>query len=92
MLRRIVIFGRNGDQVYLIDDDKVHYESHNRNHREWNVKILKHVHDNRWGKVIDTLCIPSLLMPANVYTHWRKTKQIDATRKQFMHLLSVMMP
>ena len=82
MLHQLVIVGRNGKQIYLIDDDKFHYESHSRNHRHWNIKFIKHVNDNRWGGVIDTLCIPALLMPCNVYTHRRGTTQIDASIKQ----------
>jgi len=82
MLHQLVIVGRNGKQIYLIDDDKFHYESHSRNHRHWNIKFIKHVNDNRWGGVIDTLCIPALLMPCNVYTHRRGTTQIDASISQ----------
>lgn len=35
----------------------MHYESTSRNHREWNVKTMKHQRDNRWGFVLDTLCM-----------------------------------
>jgi len=79
-LHRIV--GRDGKQIYLFDDDKMHFESHARNHREWNVKTTKHKRDNRWGFILDTLCIPALLMPCNVHTHRRGEKQVDVTRQQ----------
>ena len=82
MLKNIVIIGRNGKQIYLIDDDKVHFESHQRNHRHWLVKLLKHVKDNRWGMVLDTLCCPALLMVCNIHTHRKGEKQIDATQQQ----------
>lgn len=36
MLRGISIIGRKGKQTLLIGDDKVHYESHPRNHRNLN--------------------------------------------------------
>jgi len=75
MLKRLVIHDRKGNQVYLIDDDKVHYESHSRNHREWNVRILKHVRDNRWGMVVDTLCIPCVRQ-RRISVHGTQTQPI----------------
>ena len=39
--------------ICLIDDDKFHYESHPTNNKLFNVKIMKHVRDNRWGLVMD---------------------------------------
>lgn len=68
--------------MYLFDDDKLHFESHSRNHREWLMKMIKHERDNRWGGILDTLCIPALLMPCDVHTHRRGEKQVDVTKKQ----------
>ncbi|EJK71390.1 hypothetical protein THAOC_07177, partial [Thalassiosira oceanica] len=82
MLRKIVIIGRDGEQLYLLDDDKFHFESHPSKHRHLNLRILKHTRDNRWGMVMDTLCVPALLMPADIRTHRKGAKQVDTTRHQ----------
>ncbi len=82
MLREIFIVGRSGKMINLIDDDKFHFESHPRNNALFNVKIMKHVRDNRWGMVIDALCTPSLHFPINIRTHRKKSAQLDNTKMQ----------
>ena len=57
--RVLFIVGRSGKMKCLTDDDKFHYESHPTNNKLFNVKIMKHVRDNRWGMVMDVLCIAS---------------------------------
>jgi len=82
MLRKIVITGRDGEQLYHLDDDKFHFESHPSKHRHLNLRILKHTRDNRLGMVMDTLGVPALLMPADIRTHRKGAKQVDTTRHQ----------
>lgn len=82
MLRELFIVGRSGKMINLIDDDKFHFESHPRNNTRFNVKIMKHVRDNRWGMVIDALCTPSLHFPINIRTHRKKSTQLDNTKMQ----------
>ena len=82
LLRELFIVGRSGKMICLIDDDKFHYESHPKNNKLFNVKIMKHVRDNRWGMVMDVLCIPGLLFPTNIRTHRKGSKQIDNTKMQ----------
>lgn len=82
MLRELFIVGRSGKMINLIDDDKFHFESHPRFNACFNVKIMKHVRDNRWGMVIDALCTPSLHFPINIRTHRKKSTQLDNTKMQ----------
>ena len=82
LFRELFIVGRSGKMIFLTDDDKFHYESHPKKNKLFNVKIMKHVRDNRWGMVMDVLCIPSLLFPTDIRTHRKGSKQIDITKMQ----------
>mmetsp|Transcript_32000 Transcript_32000/g.54586 ORF Transcript_32000/g.54586 Transcript_32000/m.54586 type:complete len:396 (+) Transcript_32000:1149-2336(+) len=82
LLRALFIEGRSGRIINLIDDDKFHHESRPSNNKQFNVKMIKLVRDNRWGMVQDTNCAPSLLFAVNILTHRRKSKQIDNTKMQ----------
>ena len=64
--REITIEGRTGRQSYVVDDHKAHCETSPSNHRDMNVKFFKHVADNRWGMVVDTLVCTTTLLVANL--------------------------
>ena len=53
--RNLVVTGRSGRQTYINDDDKIEVETDPRTHRNLNFKIVKHVADNRFGMICDTI-------------------------------------
>jgi len=81
-LGKILIEGRSGPIINLLDDDKHHHESHPSKNKHMNVKIMKFVNDNRWGVPGDTLCNVSLLIPINIRFHRRRTTQSQNTQAQ----------
>ena len=84
LFRNLVIVGRSGKQLWLIDDDKIHYETKPQTNKVLNIKTLKHVRDNRWGFVLDTLLTQALMMVGDVRMHRRNSKQIDNLKNQVL--------
>ena len=65
-LRTFTIGGRISSQSFVVNDYKAHCKVNPKKHRNMNVKFIKHVVDNRWGMVIDTIVCSSLLLPVDL--------------------------
>ena len=64
--RNITVVGREGRHIYLQDDDKVHVEFDPKKNRNYNLKIIEHTADNRWGFIIDTMVTTELMLLISV--------------------------
>ena len=95
-LRAFAIEGRSGQQSVVIDDHKHHCEVNPSKHRNLNVKFIKHVADNRWGMVIDTIVCTTTLLIASLQVAIKGRKNHDNLKNQVYasafgrdHLLSL---
>ena len=80
--RAICIEGRAAHQSYVIDDHKLHCEVNPYRHNEIGIKILKHVLDNRWGAVVDTIVCTATLLVANLQVAIKGRRNHDNLRNQ----------
>ena len=81
-LRTITIKGRTGPQSFVIDDHKAHCKVNPAKHRNMNIKFIKHVADNRWGMVVDTLVCTTTLLVASLQVAIKGQKSHDNMRNQ----------
>jgi hypothetical protein len=71
------------DKKCVIDDDKLHLDTNGTDDENANLKKEKHVSDNRWGFVIDTLSYSVSGLPARFSAH----KKGDTSESQLISLV-----
>lgn len=73
---------RTGQQLYVIDNAKLYCKVHPKNHRNINVKVIKHVADNTRSMVFDTIVCATILLVASPQVAIKSSKSHDNLIKQ----------
>ena len=82
MLRTFTIEGRSGPQSFVIDDHKAHCETNPAKYKNMNQRFVKHVADNRWGMVINTIVYTTTFLVASLQVAVKGRKSHDNLRNQ----------
>ena len=81
-LRIITVKGHTGPQSFVINDHKARCKVNPAKHRNMNIKFIKHVADNRWRVVVDTLVCTTTLLVASLQVAIKGRKSQDNMRNQ----------
>lgn len=74
--------GANRPPVVCHDNHKAHYNINPGKYKSLGVRVVKHVADNWWGFVVDTLVCTTTLLVANLQVSIAKQNQQDAMNNQ----------